>query len=61
MQVEVLRPIQAGEGRTLPVGTLVDASAWPAVRLRQFIELRYVVPVTLSVPSERTRRKGADA
>ena len=62
MQVEVLRPIQKGGGEIIPAGTVLDASAWTAQRLAQLVEQRYVVPVMLPVPSERTRRtKGAEA
>jgi len=62
MMVEVLRPIQRGGGEIIPTGTVLDASAWTAQRLAQFIEQRYVVPVMLPAPGERTRRtKGADA
>lgn len=60
MEVEVLRPIQAGNNIIIPAGSIVDASGWRT--LRQLIEQRYVIPVMLAAPSERTRRaKGADA
>lgn len=49
MAYRVLKPISAGDGSTIPTGTLVDAEGWRNVR--QLINGRFLAEVAENVVS----------
>jgi len=49
MAYRVLKPISAGDGSTIPTGTLVDAGGWRNVR--QLVNGRFLAEVTENVVS----------
>ena len=49
MAYRVLKPISAGDGSTIPTGTLVEAEGWR--NLRQLVNGRFLAEVTENVVS----------
>lgn len=45
--VQVLRPLQIGEGQSYAAGEIVDAKDWPNERIPRLIDQRYIVPVVV--------------